>query len=133
VEEGEGQMSFWDSTITSTIANDCAFMEKRLVPDGLGSQKKTWTQGATFTASINKVTTNEQETAEARDGVAVYRVTTAKSLILDYNDVIKRLSDGRYFRITSDGSDMATPDSSTLDMRIVSAEDWHIPAGDEVD
>lgn len=125
-------MSFWDSTITSTIAEDFAFMIKTIVDDGLGSITKAWVQSTVFTANVSKVTTNEQETAEARDGVAVYRVTTPKSLVLDYHDVIKRLSDGKLFRITSDGTDMATPDVSTLDMRIVTAEEWEIPAGDAI-
>lgn len=125
-------MSFWDSTITSTIAEDFAFMIKTIVDDGLGATTKAWVQSTVFTANVSKVTTNEQETAEARDGVAVYRVTTPKSLVLDYHDVIKRLPDGKLFRITSDGTDMATPDVSTLDMRIVTAEEWEIPAGDTI-
>ena len=125
-------MSFWESTITSTIFNDCAFMVKTFVPDGMGGQKKAWTQGTTITANISKVSTSEQVVAEARDGKAVYKITTPKSIVLDYHDVLKRLSDGKVFRVTSDGDDMATPDSSTLDMRIVTAEEWQIPAGDEI-
>lgn len=123
-------MSFWESAITGTIFNDCAFMVKSLVPDGMGGQTKEWTQGTIFTANISKVGTSEQVVAEARDGKAVYKITTPKSLVLDYHDVIKRLSDGKIFRVTSDGDDMATPDSSTLDMRIVTAEEWEIPTGD---
>lgn len=126
-------MSFWDSPITGTIINDFAFMEKRLVPDEVGSQKRIWAQGSIFTANVSKVSTQDQETAEARDSVALYKVTTKPDLILSHPDVIKRLSDGRYFLIKSDGTDMVTPDSSTLDMRIVMATDWHIPAGDEVE
>jgi hypothetical protein len=125
-------MSFWDSKITGTVANDFAFMVKTMVDDGMGSTFKKWTQGATFTANVSKVNTKDQVVAEARDGIAVYKVTTHKSLILDYHDVIRRLSDGKTFRITSDGDDMATPDVSTLDMRIVLAEEWEIPAGDEI-
>lgn len=121
-------MSFWDSAITGTIFNDCAFMVKSLVPDGIGGQVKTWTQGAVFTANISKVSTSEQVVAEARDGKAIYKVTTPKNIVLDYHDVLKRLSDGKTFRVTSDGDDMATPDSSTLDMRIVTAEEWDLPS-----
>lgn len=125
-------MSFWDSAITSTVFNDCAYMVKQIVPDGMGGTTKAWTQGTTFTANISKVGTSEQVVAEARDGKAVYKITTQKSLVLDYHDVIKRLSDGKIFRVTSDGDDMATPDTSTLDMRIVTAEEWQIPAGDTI-
>lgn len=123
-------MSFWDSAITGTVFNDCTYMVKQIVPDGLGGQTKVWTQGATITANISKYNTSEQTVAEARDGKAVYKITTPKSVVLDYHDVLKRLSDGKIFRVTSDGNDMATPDSSTLDMRIVTAEEWEIPVGD---
>ena len=120
-------MSFWDSAITGTVLNDFVFMVKSLVPDGVGGQRKTWTEGATFTANISKVTTNQMEVAESQGAKAVYKVTTPKTLVLDFHDVIKRKSDGKTFRITSDGDDMATPDTSTLDMRIVNAEEWVIP------
>jgi hypothetical protein len=120
-------MSFWDSAITGTVLDDFAFMVKTLVPDGVGGQKRTWVQGLTFTANVSKVTTNPMEVAEAQGTKAVYKVTTPKTLILDFHDVIKRISDGKTFRITSDGTDMSTPDSSTLNMRIVNAEEWAIP------
>jgi hypothetical protein len=38
-----------------------------------------------------------------------------------------RNSDGKIFRITSDGDDNHTPKSATLDMRQVSAEEWSLP------
>jgi hypothetical protein len=120
-------MSFWDSAITGTVLDDFAFMVKTLVPDGVVGQKRTWVQGLTFTANVSKVTTNPMEVAEAQGTKAVYKVTTPKTLILDFHDVIKRISDGKTFRITSDGTDMSTPDSSTLNMRIVNAEEWAIP------
>lgn len=120
-------MSFWDSEITGTVLDNFVFMVKVLTSDGFGGQKKVWTEGVTFTANVSKVTTAPMEVAEAQGIKATYKVTTPKTLILDYHDVIKRKSDGKVFRITSDGDDMATPDSSTLDMRIVTAEEWTIP------
>ena len=46
---------------------------------------------------------------------------------LEYHDVIKRLRDNKFFRITSDGEDKFTPSSASLDMRQVSAEEWSLP------
>jgi hypothetical protein len=120
-------MSFWDSAITGTILNDFVFMVKSLAPDGKGGQVRVWTEGMVFTANASKVTTDPMQVAEAQGAKAVYRITTPKTLVLDFHDVIKRKKDGKVFRITSDGDDMATPDSSTLDMRIVNAEEWVIP------
>jgi threonine dehydrogenase-like Zn-dependent dehydrogenase len=57
----------------------------------------------------------------------VYTVTTKKSAMLDFHDVIMRIADGKIFRITSDGDDNKTPKSATLDMRQVSAEEWSLP------
>lgn len=120
-------MSFWDSAITGTVLNNFVFMVKSITSDGVGGQKKVWTEGETFTANISKVITSPMMVAEAQGAKATYRVTTPKTLVLDFHDVIKRKSDGKTFRITSDGDDMSTPDSSTLDMRIVTAEEWTIP------
>ena len=43
--------------------------------------------------------------------------------MLSYNDIFKRKSDGKIFRVTSDGDDKYTPDSAILNMRQVTAEE----------
>ena len=57
----------------------------------------------------------------------MYTVTTPKSVVLQYHDVIKRDRDGKVLRITSDGDDKYTPASAGLNMRQVSAEEFVIP------
>ena len=48
-----------------------------------------------------------------------------------HGDIIKRLSDDKFFWITSDGTDKKTPLSSTLDMRVVTAEEMDsLPDGE---
>jgi hypothetical protein len=42
--------------------------------------------------------------------------------------VFRRESDGKIFRVTSDGDDKKTPPSAGLDMRQVTAEEF-VPAG----
>jgi hypothetical protein len=49
-------------------------------------------------------------------------------MVLQYHDVFRRLSDGKIFRVTSDGDDKFTPDTATLNMRQVTAEEWEPPA-----
>ena len=52
---------------------------------------------------------------------------TLKSMDLQYHDVFRRISDGKIFRVTSDGDDKYTPQRSSLNMRVVTAEEWEIP------
>jgi hypothetical protein len=43
--------------------------------------------------------------------------------------VFVRKRDGKIFRVTSDGDDKATPKSTVLDMRQVTAEEWSLDNG----
>ena len=103
------------------------FLEKTRVPDGEGGFKTTWTEGAKFPAAVTLDTSIEARVAEKQGVTSVYTVTTEKSVVLEYHDVLKRLYDGKIFRITSDGDDKATPASASLNMRQVTAEEWSLP------
>ena len=71
----------------------------------------------------------EARIAEKQGVTALYTITTKKNVNLQYHDVIRRKSDGKVFRITSDGDDKHTPDSAGLNMRQVTAEEWVLPNG----
>lgn len=109
------------SLLTEAMTN-CILMDKRTAPDGFGGYKTTWTEGAEFQAAIVKDTSIEAKVAEAQGVKSLYTITTVKALNLQFHDVFKRASDGRFFRVTSNGDDKATPASATIDMRQVSAE-----------
>ena len=99
------------------------FMDKTTQPDGYGSVVIVWQEGAEFDAASVFNTSIEARRA-ANEGVkSLYTITTTRSLVLTFGDVIKRLSDGKLFRITSDGDDKFTPASASLDMRQVTAEE----------
>lgn len=103
------------------------FLEKTRVPDGEGGLKATWAEGAKFPAAVTLDTSIEARAAEKQGVTSVYTITTAKNVVLEYHDVLKRLFDGKIFRVTSDGDDKYTPASSALDMRQVTAEEWSLP------
>lgn len=103
------------------------FLEKTRVPDGEGGFKTTWAEGAKFPAAVTLDTSIEARVAEKQGVTSVYTVTTEKSVVLEYHDVLKRLYDGKIFRITSDGDDKATPAGASLNMRQVTAEEWSLP------
>lgn len=113
-------------SLLSDAMTDCIVINRQLVDDDYGSQKTIWTEGATIQCAIVPNNSIQAQIAQKQGTTAYYTITTKKALNLQYHDVIKRLSDGKIFRITSDGDDNKTPDSAGLDMRQVSAEEWSL-------
>lgn len=107
----------------------CVIMDKTTAPDGYGGIDTSWVDGAPINTAIVLDTSMQARVAEKQGVTALYTITTEKSINLQYHDVIRRLRDGKVFRITSDGDDKHTPISATLNMRQVSAEEWSIPNG----
>lgn len=106
----------------------CAIMQKVRHPDGEGGFITEWTEGAGFQASITFDSSMQARIADKQGVSSLYTVTTAKNAKLEYHDVIKRLSDGKVFRITSDGDDKQTPQRAVFGQYLqVSAEEWVIP------
>lgn len=106
----------------------CAFLNKQVVEDGYGGYTNTWADGAMFQAAIVFDTSIEARVAEVQGVTSRYTVTVRKSMMLEYHDVFRRISDGKIFRVTSDGDDKYTPKSAGLDMRQVTAEEWTLPS-----
>lgn len=106
----------------------CCHVNKSRVPDGYGGTTTVYTDGAEFKAAIVLDNATEVRIAAAAGVHDVYTITTPKHVVLEYHDIIRRLSDNKLFRITSNGADKATPNSATLNMRNVRAEEWEIPA-----
>lgn len=105
----------------------CKRVHKTTEDDGYGGEITRWVTGASFDAAITFDSSIEARTAQAQGVTSLYTVTTRKAKVLEYHDVFMRVSDGKYFRVTSDGDDKYTPISATLDMRQVTAEEWNIP------
>lgn len=92
--------------------------------DGRGGFITSWTDGAEFDAAIVYNSSMQARMAEAQGVKSLYTITTAKNVNLQYHDVLKRASDGKKFRVTSDGDDNKTPQSASLNMRQVTAEEF---------
>ena len=99
----------------------------RLVPesrtDGEGGSVSVWTEKETFSAAIVRIRSSEMETGDKKTPSERYTVTVPKTVRLMYHDVFRRKSDGKVFRVTSDGDEAETPDSSPLSVRQVTAEE----------
>lgn len=102
----------------------CVMMEKRTVSDGEGGFVTTWEEGAEFLAAIVRNMSSTIRIAEQEGFTNVYTVTTSTNAHLDFHDVFKRVSDGQVFRVTSDGSDVRTPEVASFSFEQVFAEEW---------
>ena len=104
---------------------DVVLLEKTNKPDGEGGFFVSWIDGIHIKAAITIDTSIQARTAEKQGVTSVYTVVTKKNSNLQYHDVFRR--DGKIFRVTSDGDDKSTPSSATLNMRVVTAEEWSLP------
>ena len=113
-------------SLLTEAMGDCVFLNKQTASDGYGGYIVTWADGAVFKAAITFDSSIEARVADKQGVTSLYTVTTSRAIILDYHDVFRRESDGKIFRVTSDGDDKYTPKSAGLDMRQVTAEEWSI-------
>lgn len=114
----------WESELEPTT-----IIDKTYAPDGRGGVIPTYVDGAAIEAAFSFVTSNQLRVAEATTAIPRYTVTTRQNVNLQYHDAIRRESDGKVFRITSDGDDNKSPKVSSLNMRQYEAEEWELPNG----
>ena len=116
-------------SLLSEAMETCTMIDRTTAPDGYGGIITTWLDGAAFQAAIVLDSSMQARTAAVQGVTSLYTVTTKKNINLQYHDVFRRGSDGKVFRVTSDGDDKKTPGSAALNMRQVSAEEWSLPNG----
>lgn len=114
-------------SLLSEAMTTCIMLDKVTVKDGYGGYKRSWMEGVDFPAAITFNSSMEARVADKQGVTSLYTVTTSRALTLEYHDVFRREEDGKIFRVTSDGDDQYTPKSATLDMRLVTAEEWSLP------
>lgn len=113
-------------SLLTDAMEQCVMLNKQTIPDGYGGYVTTWAEGAEFIAAITFDTSLQARVADKEGVTSLYTVTTERALTLEYHDVFRRLSDGKIFRVTSDGDDKYTPNTASLDMRQVTAEEWSV-------
>ena len=113
-------------SLLSQAFEDFIVMDKTTVDDGYGGTKKTWTEGITISGAIVYNNSAASKIAESTGTVGAYTLTVRKNVLLDFHDVIKRISDQKVFRLVNDSDDLKTPNSATLNMRQYSAEEYSI-------
>ena len=113
-------------SLLSNAMENCTILDKKTIPDGRGGVITTWEDGAQIKAAIALKSSMEVTIAQALSSSNQYFIITPKRVVLRLHDVIRRDSDGKIFRVKSDGDDMKTPESASLDARRVEAEEWSL-------
>lgn len=99
-------------------------MDKTTAPDGYGGIKTTYKEGAEIMVAYSFNSSTQARVAAAQGTENRYSLYTKRAVLLRFADIVKRSSDGKYFKVTSDGDDNKTPQSASLDLRVVEAEEW---------
>ena len=115
-------------SLIDSMMESCTIVDKATEPDGEGGYNTVWRDGAAIEAAIVHNSSMEAQIAEKQGVTSVYTITTPRSVMLDYHTVLRRKSDGKIFRVTSDPEDVKSPEVSTLDIRQVTAEKWSLPS-----
>lgn len=105
---------------------DFVFVDRTHVPDGQGGTVTSWVDGSAFRAALVLDDASEVVAAQAAGAKAVYRVAVDPSVVLEYHDVFRRVSDGAVFRVTSNSDDKKTPERASFRMAVCTAESWVI-------
>lgn len=113
-------------SLLESAYEDFTIINKAVIDDGYGGTTTAWTDGATIKGAIVFDSSTQAKIAQAMGVTGVYTLTVKKSVELDYHTVIRRESDKKVFRLTSNSDDKKTPNGAGLNMRQYSAEEWSL-------
>lgn len=105
---------------------DFTVINKTIIDDGYGGVTTAWVDGATIKGAIVFDSSAQMKVAQAMGVTSAYTFTVKKDVALDYHTVIRRESDKKIFRLTSNSDDRKTPEEAALNMRQYSAEEWEL-------
>ena len=105
------------------------FVVRVSVSSGEGGSVTTWTDGEEFVGKAAFDNSIEARTGAAAGVSSRYTLTAPVSVPLVYHAIVKRLSDGKVLRVTSDGDDVVTPSMASFTFHQVSAEEYELTGG----
>ena len=101
---------------------DFIIQSKVYVDTGFGTFEPQYTDGANFRAGISTNSSVEAQIAERNGMKTIYTIVHLPSIALHKDDRVRRIKDGRMYRITSDSADMITPAMADVRYAQVTAE-----------
>lgn len=115
-------MSYLDEAMEIEVV----MLDQQTIDDGEGGHDTEWVEGAHFKVAIRCDNSMQAKIAEKQGVTSVYTITAPVNAKLEFHDVLKRVSDGKIFRVTSDSDDKKTPKRATFQFVQVSAEEWSL-------
>lgn len=94
--------------------------------DGEGGYIREWTVKSTFFANWYVKSDLQRYAALKAETLGDYVLLTGREITLSFHNVIRRISDGKVFRIVTDSDDRYTPQSATLNLRYQEMEEWKL-------
>lgn len=113
-------------SLLSEAFTDFVIINKAYIDDGYGGTTTQWTDGATIQGAMVHNSDLESRVAEVMVSSNLYTFTVRRDIVLDYHTVLRRVSDSKVFRLTSNSDDKKTPPSAMLDMRQYTAEEFEL-------
>lgn len=108
------------------VMEEFVVLVKTPVSDGMGGFDYEYVDGVTFRAALRKETSPEARVAEQQGVNEMFTIVVDAGTPLEYHDVIRRVSDGAVFRLTSNTRDSAAPGPSSVKIAKATAERWAI-------
>ena len=118
-----------DNALTSMFEGFIIMEISSRSPDDDGGENVVYTEGERIDAFARLDSAPEQTTAQRDKELAKFTIITPESVYLNYEQVLKRLRDGKCFYLTSGNMDHKLPDIATIRIRWCTAEEYEIPEG----
>lgn len=115
-------------SLLDDYSRPCILMERTRDPDGAGGFYTTWTEGILFYNHQALNTSMEARLAEKQGVTSVYTALVDKNVPIEYGDYYKDMGSGETFRVTSIPDEKQAPASSTIPMKVFTAERKALPA-----
>lgn len=113
-------------SLLENALEDFTVIDKSTVADGYGGVVNTWTDGAKIIGVMVFGNSGLAQVAQALGSTSSYVFTVKKNTLLDFHTVVRRESDKKIFRLTSNSDDLKTPEGAGLNMRQYYAEEWKL-------
>lgn len=117
---------FPQSPLLTSVNEKFCIMEKTRVSDNAGGSTVAWKEGLEFDVAPSLDNSTQTRIGEVQGLTSVYTFLIPQGINLEFHDVIRRKSDNKTFRVTSDSKELETPSISAMSMRSISAEAWEL-------
>lgn len=129
--EKDKAMSGFSSDLLNEFKARFAIWYRISKDDDYGGYTSEWTKGASFDGILTEDVSIQAAIAGIDTSKNMFGLKVENNVPLEYHSIIRRDSDGRFFRITS-GEVLKSPRMSRLNMKILSCEayeptDWTEP------